>query len=85
MDRRREMAAHLDKNVIDHMWFGFTDDDELLPVEECACGATFQPWEWYISIYRDMAYPCPKCGHKFYWGDGGVWEITENMVDTQNG
>lgn len=42
-------------------------DDECLPVTKCVCGAEFSPWKFFISIYDDTPYACPKCGSKFFW------------------
>ena len=43
------------------------NDDELLPITECMCGAEFKTWEFTINIYRDDANKCPKCNRSFYF------------------
>ena len=55
-----------DKNVTDLVHFDI-NDDECLPITKCLCGAEFKPWDFVISIYRDSACKCPKCGRDFYF------------------
>ena len=54
-------------DVTDQMGFSL-NDDEILPLTKCICGATWKVWSGpYISIYEDDPYSCPKCGRKFFW------------------
>lgn len=48
-------------NVTDNISFG-NNDDELLPITQCVCGAKFKLWEFVISIYKDSPSYCPHCG-----------------------
>jgi len=66
-----------DKDVTDVVMWG-DNDSEALPILLCACGAEFVPWEHIISVYRDGAYPCPKCGRKLYFTMSiKVFEVVE--------
>jgi DNA-directed RNA polymerase subunit RPC12/RpoP len=51
-------------NVTSEIQFN-NNDDEALPITKCICGAQFDGWEFYISIYEDCPTPCPKCGRRF--------------------
>lgn len=52
-------------------------DDEVLPLIKCACGKRFTPWDFILSIYRDMADECPSCGRKMYFSFSvRVWEVS---------
>ncbi len=55
-----------DKNVTDKVEFDYSDD-ELLPLTKCVCGQEFDYWQHTLSVYRDDARECPKCGRKLYW------------------
>ena len=57
----------------------FKDNDgEALPLIKCVCGATFAAWDCIISLYRDMANPCPKCGCQLYFRSSiTVFEVVE--------
>ena len=43
------------------------NDDELLPLTRCACGASFQPWDFTIGVYADSPTECPVCGRALYF------------------
>ena len=67
------MTQHID--VTDRIEIG-DYDDELATVTKCVCGAAFKLWgDFYISIYPDTPYACPKCGRKFFFGN--EWKIFE--------
>ena len=52
------------------------NDDELLPITRCMCGATFPSWEFTISIYPDNPSECPNCGRRMYFENKiVVWEV----------
>ena len=55
-----------DRDVTDLIKRGYVDD-ECMPIEKCVCGAEFKSWTFIISIYKDHAYECPKCGRKLYF------------------
>ncbi len=40
-------------------------DGDDLPIEKCACGATFDPWDFFLGIYPDRPYRCPRCNRAF--------------------
>ena len=64
-----------DTDVTDLVGFG-NPDDELLPLTECVCGARFDMWDMVISIYREDAYECDKCGRRLYFrNDIKVYEV----------
>ena len=63
--------------VTDQVEFG-GNDDEVLPITKCVCGARFGAWKFYISIYDDTPYPCPVCGRKMYFDASvRVYEVEE--------
>ena len=43
------------------------NDSEALPLTRCVCDAEFDAWDFILSIYRDMARRCPKCGRRLYF------------------
>ena len=43
------------------------NDDELLPLTRCVCGALFQPWDFTLGVYADSPTECPVCGRRFYF------------------
>ena len=43
------------------------NDDELLSITKCVCGAKFDPWTFMIGVYDDEPYECPKCSAKLYF------------------
>lgn len=53
------------------------NDDELLPITQCVCGAKFKPWEFMIGVYKDDPYKCPTCGAKLYFS----WDITVYEIE----
>ena len=55
------------------------NDDELLPITQCVCGAKFNPWEFIIGIYKDDPYKCPMCGAKLYF----TWDITVYEIEDE--
>lgn len=57
------------------------NDDELLPMTRCACGAKFAPWNFSIGIEKDYPNECPVCGRRFYFSvQIHVYEVID---DTQ--
>lgn len=55
------------------------NDDELLPITQCVCGAKFEPWTFMIGIYKDDPYSCPKCGAKLYFS----WSTTVYKIEEE--
>ena len=56
----------------------YDNDGESLPLIKCVCGAEYVPWGNILSIYRDLAKVCPKCGRKFYFtNEIKVYEVKE--------
>ena len=54
------------KDVTNDIEFELSNiDGEFLPMTKCICGAEFGYWDFTISIYKDYAKACPKCGRKF--------------------
>lgn len=43
------------------------NDDELLPLTRCVCGATFQAWTFTLGVYDDDPNECDYCGRKLYF------------------
>ena len=65
-----------DKDVTDQCRFN-DNDGEHLPLIQCVCGKEFQPWDFIISPYRDMAHRC-ECGRKLYFQNKiTVYEIID--------
>ena len=63
------------KDITDQVDF-HTNDDEALPLTKCACGATFEPWDFILSIYKDYPKVCPICGRMMYFSvEIRVYEI----------
>ena len=53
-------------------------DDEYLPLRRCVCGKEWGIWKRAISVYPDMAQPCPQCGRKLiFQNEVHVYEVTE--------
>ena len=72
-----------DRDVTDLVKRGYVDDEHM-PIEKCVCGAKFKGWDWTISIYREDAYECPKCGRKFYFQQTvRVFEVAESPLETE--
>jgi hypothetical protein len=66
------------KDVTDLVWFS-NNDDELLPITQCVCGAKYVTWDFVISIYPEDAYECPACHRKLYFSLGiTVYEVEED-------
>jgi len=69
-----------DKDVTELVDFGL-NDDEVLPITTCVCGAEYNPWHFTISMGNDCGYllhPCPKCGRKLYFTVSiRVFEVVE--------
>ncbi len=55
-----------DLDVTASVLFG-NNDDELLPITQCVCGATFGYWEFCIGVYPEHTHECPECGRKLYF------------------
>lgn len=63
-------------DVTDKIGFGGVDD-ELLPMNECMCGAKWGSWSGPImSIYPDTPTACPACGRQYFFSLG----ITISLV-----
>jgi len=64
---------------VTHLVDFYENDGECLPITKCVCGQMFEPWEFFISIYKDIAYACPTCGRKLYFrADITVYEVIED-------
>ena len=63
---RHEGGIMNDSDVTGEVAFD-DSDGELLPITHCVCGAAFAPWNLIISIYREDAARCPRCGRKLYF------------------
>ena len=55
-----------DIDVTDLVEFS-NNDDEVLPITRCICGALFPAWKFIISIYPDDPYRCPVCDTGLYF------------------
>jgi len=55
------------------------NDDELLPITQCVCGAKFEPWTFMIGVYDDEPYACPKCGAKLCFS----WSVTVYQIEDE--
>ena len=59
-----------DRDVTELVDFGLNDDD-VLPLLRCVCGANFDPWHFIISVGGDgsgnYVHSCPVCGRKLYF------------------
>ena len=53
-------------DITDKVAFG-NNDDEFLPLLQCACGREFDPWSFVISIYPDNPTECPECKRKLWF------------------
>jgi len=60
------------ENITSEVEFGFSDD-EYLPITRCLCGAEFEPYEQWISIYESSPWECSECGAEM------VWEFKPNV------
>ena len=71
-----------DRDVTELVRIGSVDD-EFLSIGKCVCGAEFKGWDWTISIYRDHAYECPKCGRKLYFAMSvRVFEVVDTPLES---
>ena len=41
-------------------------DGETAPLLRCVCGAEYDAWDNFLSIYPDMARPQSCCGRRLY-------------------
>jgi len=55
-----------DMDVTEWMELGAIDDEALV-ILKCVCGARFNSWDFFISMYPDTPYTCDKCHRKFYF------------------
>ena len=56
------------------------NDGESLPLVQCVCGERFAEWDCILSIYRDMAKKCSKCGRKLYFrNEIRVYEVKDEL------
>lgn len=56
----------MDKDVTDKVEFDLPDG-ECLPVNQCACGQKYPPWDFTFGMERDYPKCCPTCGRWFYF------------------
>ncbi|HWR66090.1 MAG TPA: hypothetical protein VN364_08220 [Bellilinea sp.] len=62
-------------NVTRRVEFGWPVGDRL-SVTRCACQVVFQPGQFVISVHRDSARACPRCGKRlFFAGNIRVYEV----------
>ena len=67
----------MDKDITDKIEF-LNNDDEVLSITKCVCGHEYEPWCFYIDIYRDIATTCDHCGRKMYFKNTiTVYEVVE--------
>jgi hypothetical protein len=70
-----------DKDITDQVEF-MLPDEELLPINKCACGKEFDWWEFVVSVYREDAHECDNCGRKMYFTQKiQVWEVDDRVQD----
>ncbi len=43
------------------------NDDEHLPLTKCACGKTFDPWDFILGMEEDYPEECPGCKRKMFF------------------
>ena len=55
------------------------NDDKLLPITKCVCGAKFEPWTFMIGVYDDEPYACPICGAKLCFS----WCVTVYQIEDE--
>lgn len=66
-----------DKDVTAETVTGPPDGDEDVPLIRCVCGRAFDDWEFILSVYPDLAKPCPACGRRLYVAvEVCVFEVT---------
>ena len=55
-------------DITDKVAFGL-NDGEFLPFMKCACGETFEPWNFILGMDSDPDYPkeCPNCKRKMWF------------------
>lgn len=52
-------------------------DGESVPLVRCACGKTWERWDFILSIYPDMPRECDGCGRRMYAAvEVRVYEVT---------
>lgn len=51
-------------------------DDENIPMTQCVCGNTYQPWEGPILNY-DSPVECPACLRKF------IFQVHVKVLEVQ--
>jgi hypothetical protein len=72
-------SENRDKDVTQLVSFE-NNDDEMLPLTVCVCGAEYPAWEFILGIYRDMARKC-ACGRRLYFSNGiRVYEVVDSPV-----
>jgi len=68
----------MDKDITNQCSFGEIDD-ECLPLRKCVCGEEYDHWHFVLSIYREGASICKKCGRKLYFRNKiTIYEIIED-------
>lgn len=57
-----------DKDITEFVEFGLPDGD-ILPIDKCACGTRYLPWDFLIGMNYDprRLHMCRKCGRKMYF------------------
>lgn len=56
----------MDKDITKQVLFGF-NDEECLPLTQCACGKSYNYWDFVLSVYPDDPEECIHCGRKLYF------------------
>ncbi len=67
------------KDITSEVKFDSNDGDSL-PLRKCACGATFDSWDFILHEGNDFRDPteCPKCGRKMIFeANIRVYEVME--------
>jgi len=67
----------MNKDITTLVKFEWNDDDHL-PLTQCACGQRFAPWDFVLGIEPDFAKECPSCGRKLFFScKVTVYEVVE--------
>jgi hypothetical protein len=55
----------------------YDNDGDCLPLLKCACGETFDAWDFILSTERDRPHAC-RCGRRLYFTNAiTIYEILE--------
>ena len=55
-----------EKDITDDVGFGYPDD-EMLPLNMCACGHRFNYWEFMVPMSKEYPSECPHCRRKLFF------------------